>query len=101
MNKLTKEFSAMLKELEELYYRTEDEEEKEKLIAHHKNLSEKLEKVTRAQFDRNDKYYQEAIEKLKKTKKEITKHLKTQLQIVELFKYLTDFTEQLDALLFN
>jgi len=91
----------MLKELEELYYRTEDEEEKEKLIAHHKNLSEKLEKVTRAQFDRNDKSFQEAIEKLNKTKKEISKHLRTQLQIVELFKYLTDFTEQLDAVLFN
>jgi len=88
----------MHEKLEELYYKTEESEEKEKLIIFHKNLSEKLEAVVRAKFDKNDKYYKSVIGRLRTVNREIRKHLETQVKIVELFKYLT---EQLDSVIFG
>lgn len=101
MNELDKQLALIIKKLEELYYKTEDSEEEEKLIIFHKNLSEKLETVVRAKFDKNDKYYKNVIDRLRKVNREIWKHLQTQVKIVELFRYLTDLTEQLDAVIFG
>ena len=101
MNELDKELSLILKKLEDIYYKTEDPEEEEKLIIFHKNLSEKLETVVRAKFDKNDKYYKRVIDRLLKVNREIKKHLEIQVKIVELFRYLTDLTEQLDAVIFG
>jgi len=101
MNELDRDLSLMLEKLEELYYKTEEPEEKEKLIIFHKNLSEKLEAVVRAKFDKNGKYYKRVIDRLGTVNREIKKHLETQVKVVELFRYLTDLTEQLDSVIFG
>jgi hypothetical protein len=101
MNELDKELSLILEKLEDLYYKTEEPEEEEKLLIFHKNMSEKLETLVRAKFDKNDKYYKRVIDRLRKVNREIRKHLETQVKIVELFRYLTNLTEQLDAVIFG
>ena len=101
MKELDKDLSEMLEKLEALYYKTEETEEKEKLFLFHKNLSEKLEAVIKAKFDKNGKYYKGVIDRLQAVNREIGKHLQTQVKIVELFRYLTDLTEQLDSVIFG
>jgi bacterioferritin (cytochrome b1) len=100
-SKLVQELAALAKDVEALYYQTEDKAEKEKLRTYYKELSDRLETAVRMEFDKNDKSYKAVIEKLKATKKEIVHFLETQMQLVELFGYLSDLTAQLDGFIYG
>ena len=101
MKKLDKKLPQMLKAIDELYYEEKDKDKKEQLGIYHKNLSEKLDEVSRAKFDKNDKFYRGVIQKFKQTEESIEKFKVKQLKITELFSYLANLAEQLDALLFR
>lgn len=98
---LVSELGALVKAVETLYYQTEDKAEKEKLWAYYKDLSDRLETAVRNRFDKNDKRYKQVIRKLKATKKEIAHFMETQLQLVELFRYLSDLMAQLDGFIYG
>ena len=61
---LVKELANILVHLDNLYYEIEKKEEKEKIKIYFNNLSTLLEESIRAQFDENDKFYKDTIEKL-------------------------------------
>lgn len=101
MNKIQQDYIKMLDYLDELYYKTQDKEEKEKIGTYHKNLSVYLEDFLRAKFANNNKFYKSAAYKLRKTKDAVRKHLETQSKIEVMFRYLSQLLEQIDALLYG
>lgn len=101
MNEIRQDYIKMLDYLDEVYYKTQDKEEKEKIGTYHKNLSVYLEGFLRAKFAKNDKFYKSAAYKLKKTKAAVRTHLETQTKIEVMFGYLSRLLEQLDTLVFK
>lgn len=101
MASLVKELAGTLYKLNNLYYKAENKEDKEKIKTYFNTLSKMLEESIRARFDENDKLYFDTIEKFKKTEKEIDR-VKTDLQkITNLFKSLSDLLMKIDTLIYN
>ena len=96
-----RDYIKMLEYLDELYYKTRDNKEKEKIGTYHKNLSVYLEDFLRVKFSKNNKFYKSTVYKLKKTKDVVRKHLETQAKIEVMFRYLSQLLEQLDTLVFT
>ncbi len=101
MPQAVEELATMLKNLEDMYYRAEDEEDKEKLGVTIKNLGEKLEELVKKQFDENDESYRQLLVQLKAGQKEIHRFKEDQQGIGEVFKVLFDIIVKLDAVVFG
>jgi hypothetical protein len=101
MGKETNELLALIAGLDTLYWKTEDREEKEKLLTHHRELSLRLEELVKKQFKSGDRAYLKLMNNLRAVNRQIGKFMTGQKKVVDIFKYLLDITEQLDAVLFG
>ena len=99
MSDLIKELADILYKLDNLYYETKSEEKKEKIKTHFNNLSVQLERAIRSQFDENDALYKVVVQQLKKAGNQLKKLKEDLEKITNIFKLLTDLSQQLDSLL--
>jgi len=101
MGKETNELIALIASVDSMYWKTEDREEKEKLLTHHRELSVRLEMLAKKQFKAGDRAYLKLMNNLRAVNRQIGKFMTGQKKVVDIFTYLVNITEQLDAVLFG
>ena len=93
------ELSIMIEKVDELYYRATEPMEKEKLALFHKNLSLRLEDLVKNKLEKSNTKYRKLISRLKLTRKKIDIYQESRRKISDIFKYLSEIIEQVDAVL--
>jgi ABC-type Na+ transport system ATPase subunit NatA len=101
MGKETNELLALIAGVDSMYWKTEDREEREKLLTYHRELSVRLEELAKKQFKAGDRAYLKLMNNLRAVNRQVGKFMSGQKKVVDIFTYLVNITEQLDAVLFG
>ncbi len=96
--RVLKELCRMSGQLSEIIIKTTDKDELNQLIEKYIKISELIGKTGKIQFNENDKYYRNTIKKFKDTEKEFKQFAANQIEIMDLFKSITDIIANVEKL---